>query len=182
MEFSYIHQLILSAIFMLLISHTSAENAQSKLVEDICRSTAKLPSVKFEDCVGALQLDPRTPTANLTILAQISIQLGISNATETQTFVKNMANNSTTPAPLRKPLRTCLSWYEAVIMSFKSALEELDEDMLSANYDVKIAGDDALECEAELTRDKAKIPPLTARNYYALLYSSIGFVITDRLQ
>ncbi|KAG5232392.1 cell wall / vacuolar inhibitor of fructosidase [Salix suchowensis] len=65
--------------------------------------------------------------------------------------------------------------------SFKSALSELSEDPLSANYDSRVAGDDVQECEDELARDKARFPGLTTRNNYGKLYSAIAFVVTNHL-
>ncbi|KAJ6359698.1 hypothetical protein OIU77_003827 [Salix suchowensis] len=76
---------------------------------------------------------------------------------------------------------TCLSSYVAATASFKSALSELSEDPLSANYDSRVAGDDVQECEDELARDKARFPGLTTRNNYGKLYSAIAFVVTNHL-
>ncbi|XP_061946163.1 uncharacterized protein LOC133669851 [Populus nigra] len=50
--------------------------------------------------------------------------------------------------------------------SIKSALSELGEDPLSANYDSMVAGDDVQACDDELARDKAHIPGITTRNNY----------------
>ncbi|KAF2291112.1 hypothetical protein GH714_020161 [Hevea brasiliensis] len=112
---------------------------------------AKELGTKFADCVDGLLLDP-------TSAQQISPLL-----------------------PISKPLKSCLSWYEAIIASFKSALIELEEDVPSANYDVKMVGDYVQGCEDELARDKVQIPSVTTRDNYAKLYSNIAFVITEHL-
>ncbi|KAJ9146099.1 hypothetical protein P3X46_028409 [Hevea brasiliensis] len=176
MEFPSRH-FLLSAVFMIMISHLMAGNAPSKLVEDVCNQAKEL-GTKFADCVDGLLLDPTSATANLTTLAHISIQLGISNATDTQTYIENMLKSN---PGLQKPLKSCLSWYEAIIASFKSALIELEEDVPSANYDVKMVGDYVQGCEDELARDKVQIPSVTTRDNYAKLYSNIAFVITEHL-
>ncbi|XP_050214257.1 cell wall / vacuolar inhibitor of fructosidase 2-like [Mercurialis annua] len=172
-------RMILAAIFMILISDSTAKT--NDLVHDICSATAS-SSIKFEDCASALESDPRTPKADLKLLAKITMELGISNSTNTESLIKNMASNVTTPETLRKPLKECLESYVNLIASFKGALTELDVDPMSANYDVKMVGDYALYCENALTREKAKIGAVSIRNSYAMLYSSIGYVITARLQ
>ncbi|XP_012073971.1 putative invertase inhibitor [Jatropha curcas] len=182
MDFTSKYQLIFrTAIFMLLIPNLRAKGSPSKLVQDICSETQELSQTKFEDCVNALEIDPKTNSADLKTLAHISLQLGISKANDTQTFIGNLLTSNKNHA-----LQTCLFWYQAVIASFKSADKEIEEDPLTANYDAKIAGDDAKECEDELTREKAQIPStittnITTRNNLVRLYSFISFVITNRL-
>ncbi|KAJ6434524.1 hypothetical protein OIU84_018106 [Salix udensis] len=86
---------------------------------------------------------------------KISLRLGISNTTDTQNYIKKLIKDATPES--QKTLSTCLSSYVAATTSFKSALSELSEDPLSANYDSRVAGDDVQECEDELARDKARI-------------------------
>ncbi|CAK7346750.1 unnamed protein product [Dovyalis caffra] len=155
-----------------------AANAPSKLIQDICTQAVKFQA-KYDNCVSALELDPKAASADVATLAKISIKLGISNITDTQNYIKNLLKNAS--AELQKPLKTCLSWYEAATNSFKSAFLELTEDPLTANYDSKIAGDDVQLCEDELAREKAQIPEVTTRSNYGKLYSTISFLVTDRL-
>ncbi|RXH85483.1 hypothetical protein DVH24_009304 [Malus domestica] len=53
----------------------------------------------------------------------------------------------------------------------RNAKVEIYEDPLTANYDVKIAGNDA----------GVRFPKISARNLFVLLYSSIGDVITSQI-
>jgi len=74
-----------------------------------------------------------------------------------------------------------LSSYVGATASFKSALSELGEDPLSANYDSMVVGDDVQACEDELARDKAQIPGITTRNNYGKPYSAIASAVTNHL-
>ncbi|KAJ6762638.1 PLANT INVERTASE/PECTIN METHYLESTERASE INHIBITOR SUPERFAMILY PROTEIN [Salix purpurea] len=170
--------MLLLTILMVLVSRSNAANAPSKLIQDICKETAESQGT-YDGCVGALELDPTADSADISKLAEISLRLGISNTTDTQNYIRKLIKDATPEA--QKTLSTCLSSYVAATASFKSALSELSEDPLSANYDSRVAGDDVQECEDELARDKARFPGLTARNNYGKLYSAIAFVVTNHL-
>lgn len=170
MEYSHVTALSLS--LLLLLHSLSPTNAATQLVDGVCKQT-----INYADCVKALESDSRTPSASsLKSLAKIALGLAVSNATEGKSYIDNLLTKSRT-APVEK----CSSWYEAVVASFRSALNELDEDALTANYDAKIAGDYASSCENELSSGGVKVPEISIRNNYVQLYSSIGFVVTDKL-
>lgn len=168
--------------FFLFLCFPTQTNASSKLVNNICNET--LDCVK---CHKALALDPRTKSAkDLNLLAKISLQLAIANAKDSFSFINQLLshtvnNNKNSNASGSEPIKRCVFWYRGVVSSFQSALMELKEDVETANYDIKIAGDDADACEEGLKAKGVVVPSIFARNGQVKLYSSIGLVITNRL-
>jgi pectinesterase inhibitor-like protein len=158
--------------FLLLLHSLSPTTATTKLVEGVCKKT-----VSYTSCVEALDSDSRTSSvSNLKDLAKIALGLALSNATESKSFIDGLLKIKRTTAVAK-----CSSSYKLVVASFRSALEEVEEDALSANYDAKIAGDSAVSCENELGSSGIKVPAISTRNKYIQLYSNIGFVITNEL-
>ncbi|KAF4352094.1 pectinesterase inhibitor-like [Cannabis sativa] len=172
--------LSLSLLFFLFLfsSSTKAQTSSPSniLVDKICKKT--LDNTK---CLAALESDPRSKTAtSLKALAKISVQLSISNAKGSLNFINDEIKKGSGSGQ-QEVLEQCASSYKAMVLSFSSALEELDEDVMTANYDIKVAGDDADLCQAEMASKKVEIPSLADRNDQVKLYSNIGFVITDKL-
>ena len=164
--------------FFLSLSSPSSTKGESELVDTICHET-----INYTKCLEALGSDPESKTQNLKDLAKITLQLSISNAKDSLSFInkKIKSNETDQPEEVLATLKQCAFWYEAVIASFRSALIELKEDVMTANYDIKVAGDNADYCENELVSKKVEVPSLSERNYQVKLYSSIGFVITNKL-
>jgi hypothetical protein len=68
-----------------------------------------------------------------------------------------------------------------VVLDFQSARKELDEDTITANYDIKMAVDDNIsQCETAL-KSGVQVPEISSRNNLVYLHSNIGDVITDKL-
>ncbi|KAB2603492.1 hypothetical protein D8674_004497 [Pyrus ussuriensis x Pyrus communis] len=154
------------------LSSPSPANASAQLVDVVCQK-----SINNTQCMEVLHSDPRVKSASTYILlAQVALDLAIGNAKDSQAFINNLLKSDPT-----EPIKQCASSYELVVASFQSAKVEIHEDPLTANYDVKIAGDDAGNCETALRSKGVKYPELSARNHVVLLYSSIGDVITGQI-
>ncbi|KAJ4701074.1 Pectinesterase inhibitor domain containing protein [Melia azedarach] len=153
-------------------------NSPSSLVANVCRKT-----INYAECVPALQLDSRTPsTSDLKALARIALEIAVANTTNSKAFIQELAESKSTKPSLKPALRQCVWAYEGSVASFNSAKSELDEDISSANYDAKVAGDGAVTCETVLNSTEAdELTEIKARNYFLSLYSNIGSVITDKL-
>ncbi|KAJ4701073.1 Pectinesterase inhibitor domain containing protein [Melia azedarach] len=171
------------AAFLLLLQFPSQTNAitlnsPSNLVDGICRKT-----LNYADCVSALQLDSLTlSTSDLNALARIALEIAVANTTNSKAFIQELAESKSTKPSLKRALKLCVWAYEGSVASFNSAKSELDEDISSANYDAKVAGDGAVTCETVLNSTEADEPTeIKARNYFLSLYSNIGSVITDKL-
>lgn len=168
----------LTLLLLFFLYSTSPTQAASQLVENICKETTN-----YTKCLEALGSDPRTKSAkNLKVLAKISLKLAINDAKYGLAFIKKNLNNKNKNERNAKPvLKQCVASYKAVIASFKSALAELSEDALTANYDVKVAADFADSCENEMVLRKVRAPLISYRNNQVRFYSNIGYVITNKL-
>lgn len=178
-------QVAAAAIALLLIirspSQTNArilKNSPSTLVESVCKK-----ALNYADCVSSLDSDPQTPSASdLKTLAKIALEIAVTNTTNSKDYIDKMAKDNSTAPSLIPALKQCVSNYESAVVSFDSAKVELDEDIMSANYDAKVAGDSAVSCETTLNSTRLDVPSVRARNYYVNLFSNIGYVITDMLE
>ncbi|XP_062099665.1 putative invertase inhibitor [Humulus lupulus] len=172
--------LTLAVSFLILFSTSPTEaSSSSQLVKNVCKET-----INYAKCIEALEADPRTKSPkNLNTFAKDSISLAIKNAKDSLYFIqkmlkdKKMSGNSSTRAVLKQ----CVESYKAVIASFKSARTELSEDAMSANYDVKTAVDYIDSCESEMSLKNVLVSSMPERNNQVRLYSSIGYVITNKL-
>lgn len=174
-----------AAIALFLIIHSPSQtdarilkNSPSTLVDSVCKN-----ALNYSDCVSALESDPQTPSASdLKVLAKIAFAIAVTNTTNGKDYIAKMAKDSSTATSLVPALKQCVSDYESAVVSFDSAKVELDEDIMSANYDAKVAGDSAVSCETSLNSTRLDVPSVRARNYYVNLFSNIGYVITDMLE
>ncbi|KAK9216379.1 hypothetical protein WN944_008388 [Citrus x changshan-huyou] len=167
------------AIALFLVVHSpSPTNAMildspSKLVDGVCKKT-----LNYADCVSAIG---SASASDLKTLARVSLERAVSNTTNSKDYIDKLAKDKSTAPALIRALKECVSDYESSAASFKSAKMEIDEDISSANYDAKVAGDGADSCDTSLKATKKDVPSVKARNYYVKLYSNIGFVITEQL-
>ncbi|KAB2603491.1 hypothetical protein D8674_004496 [Pyrus ussuriensis x Pyrus communis] len=156
----------------LFLSSPSPMNASIHLVETVCKKT-----ISNSECLKVFDSDPRSSSAsNYKELAIVALELAIANAKDSQNFMNNLLNSDP-----RKPIKLCSYFYGGVVGSFNSAKKEIGEDPLTANYDVKIAGDAAGYCETALSSEGVEVSKISTRNHVVKLYSSIGYVITDQL-
>ncbi|KAB1201072.1 hypothetical protein CJ030_MR0G005128 [Morella rubra] len=176
-------QAIAFTLSLLLLFHSPfPSNAATKRVEGVCKQAVDYASsnpgtVSYANCLEAFESDSRARYAsNFKDLTTIALGLAVTNATESQAYIDGLLERSHTAA-----IERCSSWYEGVVARFQSARDELDEDFVCANIDVKVAGDYASNCENELVSAGVKVAAISTRNNYVHLYSSIAFVITKDL-
>ncbi|CAN1175755.1 Cell wall / vacuolar inhibitor of fructosidase 2 [Linum perenne] len=171
--------ILLTLISLFHLSTTQASS--SKLIQEICNQASQIPPTKLQDCLAAFASDPTAPTADLRGLAKIVLKSGEANATEGVKHINSLlAGGSTVLSPDQKAaLKSCASWFDASRQAFRSAFNELGEDI--ANYDAKIAGDDAWICHEILAKGKVSEGSVEVRVGYLQLYSHVADVITVRL-
>lgn len=177
MEFPIHKMPILVASFFLLVSFSYGEITLNNLVDSVCNQT-----INYSMCSEALNSNPQIRSVqNFEDLAKIALAMAISNANDSLSLINQMITTNTNGTAEFEALEYCAFCYEGVVGSFRSALLELDEDIMTANYDVIVAGNEADNCENELVSEKVQLPLVSDRNYQVKLYSSIGYVITDQL-
>ncbi|KAF3445374.1 hypothetical protein FNV43_RR10550 [Rhamnella rubrinervis] len=159
---------ICSVLFLSSLSQANAE--ASKIVDSVCKET-----ISPARCQEALATNPLPKDLNG--LAQATLRLAIANAKNSFDFInKLIAKNNAS-----EPIKQCAFWYKEVVASFQSALGELEDDISSANYDSKVAGDSAEACEEGLVSKGVQMASISTRNEQVKLFSNIAFVITSRL-
>ncbi|PON52637.1 Pectinesterase inhibitor domain containing protein [Parasponia andersonii] len=175
------HQILsFLALFLLffLCSTSPTKAAPQQVVENICKET-----ISYAKCIEALGSDPRTNklAENLKALAKISLDLAINNAKDSLALIKKLLKKKNVSRNTGLALIQCNASYQGAIASFKSARTELHEDAMTANYDVKTVVDNADSCDNEMVSRKVRIPLISLGNDQLRLYSSIGYVITNKL-
>ncbi|KAF5749234.1 putative invertase inhibitor [Tripterygium wilfordii] len=175
------HLLLLATLLILSLSiiHVKARGkTPSQLVEEVCSRTGDTSSF----CTKTLESDPRTSSArDFRALAKIALDLAVTNSTKTEAYIKNMLKKNAKPGKLKSALESCVASYEETIISFRSALVEIDEDKMSANYDAKVAGDGPLQCDQALESAGVKVESISMANQITYRFSVIGVEITDLL-
>ncbi|RYQ93063.1 hypothetical protein Ahy_B09g099324 [Arachis hypogaea] len=144
----------------------------SKLVIKVCDATA----TERAKCMDIMRSNPKMLSAkNIVQLSQAILELGISKGKEGQKFLKELAKKSKSPA-----LEQCAGFdYDGVVGSFKSALGEIKEDPMTANYDAKVASDGPDTCDRGLESEKIVNPAITELNKEIRLLSGIAFAATN---
>jgi pectinesterase inhibitor-like protein len=124
-------------------------------------------------------MDPRTATANISTLAEISVQLAISGAKNAKALIENLLGNTT---PSREPLQNCLSSYVNITGHFENALSGLSAGLQSSHFDIAGVLDLVKICELELTKNQTHILQLTNRNHYTRMFVEISEFLITRLE
>ncbi|KAL6218224.1 hypothetical protein ACLB2K_011439 [Fragaria x ananassa] len=132
----------------------------------------------ISECLKALESDPRTASASdYKELAPIALDLAIAYAKDSQAFVTGLIKTNPSEA-----IKQCADAYRLAMLAFQSAKMELNEDPMTANYDITMAViDDIHLCETWLKQGGVQVPEISSINNGLYLYRSIGGVITDNL-
>ncbi|XP_044474947.1 uncharacterized protein LOC123202861 [Mangifera indica] len=164
---------------------TSSTHKPSSLVDSVCKEANELGHLNYNDCVAALVFDPKASFAkNKKLLAKIELNLAISNSTSSLTYIDAMAKKEKSSPALKSALEYCVSQYQCTVQCFKMALTDLDVDPEAANYDAFVANDGQYYCGEQLNSRGSQsqvVDSINTRNYYVMLYSRIGQIITNKM-
>ncbi|KAL3638943.1 hypothetical protein CASFOL_016850 [Castilleja foliolosa] len=169
--------ILISTIFLLfLMSNIIVTSSTNPLIEKAC-SNPRLGS-KTKSCIKTLKSQPEIVSAkNFYDLSIAIMETGISNATNTRTYIESL---------LEKPnasvaLKDCKMSYDAVIASFKSALSEVrdDKEFDTATYDLLIGTDDFQPCLDDVAAGKIKDPTIFNGNEVAITYGFAAYQAVD---
>lgn len=149
---------IYSIILLFSMSNVIAISAAStspSMIEEVCSNTQRNFDPKL--CIQILRSEQQIVSAtNLFDLSIGIIKSGISNATNTRTYVEKMLNKSTNS---KGALRECKLSYDSVIGSLNSALSEVrdDKEYQTATYDLLIASTDYIgQCADAVASEKVE--------------------------
>ncbi|CAN1178475.1 Cell wall / vacuolar inhibitor of fructosidase 2 [Linum perenne] len=142
---------------LLLLSTTAIATAAAptKLVQELCKKTASYPL-----CVEALYADPRTPDADRTTMAFISVGLAYKNATGTRTYISGLRGGGRVG---QERLKICGSGYDVAVSNMERADNDLNSETYFGLADLaKEAADAARHCQAVFA--KSTWQPMGNRN------------------
>ncbi|XP_059435194.1 pectinesterase inhibitor-like [Corylus avellana] len=141
----------LLAIILLCICPTNA-----RPVVKISESMLNFICSKTEDpafCMQALKSDPRTATADLQGLAQVSIDLANATAAGAYPLIQTQLHQTKDPA-LKQQYTECLDSYEEAIDDIEFAREKWSsKDYIALNQAASACMTDATECQDAITTD-----------------------------
>ncbi|XP_072963303.1 putative invertase inhibitor [Typha angustifolia] len=110
--------LLRSAFFFLfLVLFLQNSSFAAATVEETCRSVADFVDYTF--CLTSLQTDPRSPSADRSGLALVSVELSLVNATSTKSTIDTLLKNATEPS-IKTGLQACSLIYSQAIGALKS--------------------------------------------------------------
>ncbi|XVF29827.1 hypothetical protein REPUB_Repub16aG0004600 [Reevesia pubescens] len=150
--------------------------ASSKLVAQLCIGKSIL-NRRF--CLKALSNPQAAAAKDLNQLTNVVMKLAASNAQDTLNVINEMVKNPSSSPQSLKALQTCVNVYKYAIQSFGMIFNELSEDPNTANYDVKVIGPEADNCERALANSKLQAPRISAGNRFLIYYSSMGGELTS---
>ncbi|KAK7281358.1 hypothetical protein RIF29_09273 [Crotalaria pallida] len=165
----------LFTLSVILISHYPIPALGESLYESICKETIDTDIGTVSSCIQLLKEDPRIPSAkNYLELSKFILEFGVKKGKEGQNYMKKIAKAHPTEA-----VKLCAnSYYDYAIGSFQSAILELKEDILTATYDAKVAGDGPAYCADILAEIKIENPLI---NKEVSLISVVAFLSTNHL-
>ncbi|KAK7281169.1 hypothetical protein RIF29_08912 [Crotalaria pallida] len=161
---------LLFTLSMMLIFQCSKPALGESLYESVCKET-KNPS-----CFPLLKGDPRIPSAKDYLeISRFILEFGVKKGREGQAYLQGIAKKYPTEL-----IKLCANnFYSSTILSFQSAILELKEDFLTANYDAKVAGDGPAYCAERLKEINIEEPLI---NQEVALISQAAFFATNHLE
>ncbi|GLT75606.1 hypothetical protein SLA2020_473160 [Shorea laevis] len=149
------------------------QQAPSKLIESVCKSDS-VDDYNF--CIKALSSPQAISAPDAKALTPVVLQLAQNDAKATRDAINALMKTQNFPA-----LAQCLENYENAIRSFGMVTEELEEDPMTANYDIKVNTDLADECDRALAAGEVPAPQISAGNLSLRRFALIGFQVTNLL-
>ncbi|KAL3505583.1 hypothetical protein ACH5RR_030965 [Cinchona calisaya] len=142
--------LVVAFLSLALLNPTKAD-----LVDDICSQAANDPQY----CVQRLRSDPRSSSADLPTLAQITIGFAQSDTKSTADLVKSLEQQATDPK-LKERYKSCLENYNGALNDLNDCTNDLKKkDYPSLNIHASAAGTEADTCD-----DNFSDPPIEPDN------------------
>jgi len=141
------------------------------LIDQVCNETNE-----YILCQKVLREDSEIVHAkNFTELSVAILKLGLKKGVEGQIFLRGLTKEKHVPA-----IEHCASSdYDGVIRAFRSSLGEIKYDLPAANYDARIAGDGADDCDRALVAEHIHNPKIF---YLNRQISMLGFVAFSAME
>ncbi|XP_021898520.1 uncharacterized protein LOC110815164 [Carica papaya] len=150
----------------------------TKIKERACHAT---DSYRF--CMKRLNRNPETSSASTVLsLEKAILQMGEAKAVKIQNSINEMHEDPTLVA-VKQALDVCSASYQSIVETFEKVAElELEEDLLSANYDIMVLFDEIGYCEDALAKATARLPSMAIANRAMKHFISMAAAATNGLQ
>lgn len=172
--------IFIHSIFLLISTPTTASS--SVLIEQAC-STAK-NDFGLKLCIQVLQSQPKVASAKTLFALSIQIiESGISRSTDTLSYMESLLKRSSTDPNLQVAVQDCKSAYDAVIVSLKSALGEVEiKEYQTATYDLLVASTDNIQvCERAMTSKQVKDEIISSGNKIVPIFGLSALGVVEKL-
>ncbi|XP_058096236.1 putative invertase inhibitor [Magnolia sinica] len=122
-------------------------------------------TIDYKFCIHTLDSDPRTTTADLVGLANISLDLTFHNATDTHVYISRLLENANEPT-IKKWLNICHEKYGYALAGISDSFNDLAyKDYENLNLSAQLVGAQALQCEKSFgAKEESHKSPLSLRN------------------
>ncbi|CAA2934721.1 uncharacterized protein LOC111409376 [Olea europaea var. sylvestris] len=188
---SILMSLFLSYLFLVPPANAATTNSPSsrggRLLKIACTvdGVADPKTWDYNLCIKVLKSNPKVAfSPNLPTLAINIIKFGISNITNTHTYIQKTLKRKNVGSALRTALKACDESYEFILKSFQSALREIEDDKEyeTATYDLLLARTDNLDgCEKALASKKVVDSSISSGNKFVFLFSTAADAVCTRL-
>ncbi|ESW14324.1 hypothetical protein PHAVU_008G271200 [Phaseolus vulgaris] len=154
--------------------HHRVLGAGPDLIDKVCNETIE----DYTLCQKVLRRDSEIVHAkNFTELSQAILKLGLKKGLEGKIYLKGLAKEEHVPA-----IEKCAtSDYDGVIRAFSYSLGEMKNDLSAANYDARIAGDGADNCDKALVAAHIHNPKIVNLNCVISMLSFMAFSAMEKI-
>ncbi|XP_021898518.1 uncharacterized protein LOC110815163 [Carica papaya] len=152
----------------------------TKLKERACHATNS-----YTFCMKRLNRNPQAISAKTDLdLQKAILEMGKTKALRIQTVIYKMRVSKDPRFVAVKPaLAVCANSYISIVGSFQAVAElELEEDLLSANYDIMVLFDYIGYCEDALAKATARLPDMAIANRAMKYFISMAATATNGLE
>ncbi|KAK9743188.1 hypothetical protein RND81_03G223000 [Saponaria officinalis] len=177
------NHIIMSLLFVTFIRSSTLANGVNLVPETCKKISTSDPNVKYDYCVTVLGSDPRSSTANLNQLAEISFHLSVSKAKAISAKIGELLKDPKFNKFQKNALKDCQELYSDAPEDIQTGLKALlnEKDFEKANIEVSGAITSADTCEEGFS-ERQKVSPLTGDNNDFKELTKIPLVFTILLK
>ncbi|KAF8096344.1 hypothetical protein N665_0312s0031 [Sinapis alba] len=143
----FVVSLVVSLLFFLGSTLTMAS---TKDIDSICKNSYVQHNKTF--CMQTLtSYPPAVSATNMVQLVKVTLDLGMTNAKKTASFVAGLEKEPT----FKKHFTTCNESYSSIVMNFRNARAEIEvkEKVSFASYDIFVSMDDTNIVKGEIGKN-----------------------------
>ncbi|KAL7594467.1 hypothetical protein Lser_V15G31404 [Lactuca serriola] len=168
LEISYMH-----ILFLAFLTTSFPFPTKGDLIDDIC---TEIPDEKSL-CLDTLRTDPRSPTQNLEVLAQISIDAAIKDAKGLPSLVKSLVNKVSDPE-VKARVSGCVIDAQIALANLIHVKQLVDSKFyVAANENARAANDQLSVCENSFQLQPPAIEPVELTQASNLLEALVSILI-----